>query len=188
MSHNGDGIRSPATGSVGPAVNGDECGACALPPSRREFIRHATLAVAGALAAVGVSRRAAAEVPVTVVRAISSHGATHLFPIPAADGVQIDRATEIILVRWQKSVYAFNLSCPHQNTAVRWNEDEHHFKCPRHNSRYEPDGTFIDGRATRGLDRFNVTLAGSNVVVDVDTMHKQDVDPAGWTAAFVRIP
>ena len=159
-----------------------------LPPSRREFIRNATLAVAGALAAIGVSRRVAAQLPVSAARLIASNAGTHSYAIPASDGVQIDRATEVILVRWQGMIYAFNLSCPHQNTALRWNEDEHRFKCPRHNSRYEPDGTFIDGRATRGLDRFNVSLAGNNVVVDVDAMHKQDVDPTGWAAAFVRIP
>ncbi len=167
---------------------GADCGACALPPSRRAFIRDVTLAVAGALASVGVSRRAAAEVPVLAGRALASLGAKHSYAIPAADGVQIDRVTEIILVRWQGAIYAFNLSCPHQNTALRWNDDEHRFKCPRHNSRYEPDGTFIDGRATRGLDRFSVSLAGNMVVVDVDAMHRQDVDPAGWNSAVVRVP
>ena len=30
-------------------------------------------------------------------------------------------ATGKILVRWSDQVYAFNLSCPHQNTALRWN-------------------------------------------------------------------
>ena len=32
------------------------------------------------------------------------------YTIPAADGVQIDKDNEVILVRWQNAMYAFNLS------------------------------------------------------------------------------
>lgn len=164
-----------------------DCVACALPPSRREFIRNLSITVAGALASVGVSRRVAAELPVSAIEALSSGTRSHVYPVPATDGAQIDRANELILVRWEKAVYAFNLSCPHQNTALRWNEKDRRFKCPKHNSRYEPDGTFVDGRATRGMDRFGVALEGASIAVDTASMHKQDVDPAGWTSAVVRL-
>jgi nitrite reductase/ring-hydroxylating ferredoxin subunit len=109
------------------------------------------------------------------------------YPIPAADGVQIDRDQEVILVRWQGAVYAFNLSCPHQRTALRWNEGDSQFQCPKHHSKYRPDGTFVSGRATRGMDRFSVSRSGDEVVVDVGAMHKEDQDEAGWTAAVVRL-
>ena len=56
-------------------------------------------------------------------------------------------------MRFQGVVYAFNLSCPHQNTALKWQPDDQRFQCPKHKSRYQPDGTFISGRATRGMDR-----------------------------------
>ncbi len=168
-------------------TNGAECEACGLSPSRREFIRELSLTVAGILATLGVSVRASAEVPIRAVAALARQGSRHTYAIPAEDGVEIDRKAEIILVRWESAVYAFNLSCPHQRTALRWINKDRRFKCPKHNSRYEPDGTFVDGRATRGMDRFDVAHEGGNVVVNVDAMHKQDVDPAGWTAAVIRL-
>ena len=46
---------------------------------------------------------------------------------------------------------------------------------------------FIEGRATRGMDRLAVKRDGANVVVDLDRLIKQDVDPAGWSAAVVSL-
>ena len=168
-------------------TSGAECEACGISPSRREFIRELSVTVAGVLATLGVGARAAAALPVSAVEALVRQGSRHTYPIPAEDGVEIDRKAEVILVRWEGAVYAFNLSCPHQRTALRWITKDRRFKCPKHNSRYEPDGTFVDGRATRGMDRFEVAHEGTNVVVNVDAMHKQDVDKAAWAAAFVRL-
>ena len=91
------------------------------------------------------------------------------------------------MVRYQGKVYAFALSCPHQHTALRWEPDNSQFQCPKHHSKYQPDGTFVSGRATRGMDRFMITRSGDNVVVDVDAMHKEDKDPAGWAAAMLKV-
>ncbi len=165
-----------------------DCIGCAIPPTRREFIRDLSLAVAGALSALGVTREAAAELAFGLAEPVGEGTLATTYPIPAGDSVQIDRKNEIILVRWEHAVYAFNLSCPHQNTALKWNEKDGKFKCPKHNSRYQPNGVFIDGRATRGMDRFAVSLQGANVVVDVNAMHKQDADPTGWAAALVKLP
>ena len=63
----------------------------------------------------------------------------------------------------------------------------HRFQCPKHKSQYQPDGEFITGRATRGMDRLGIRRDGSTVVVDLDALHKQDDDPAGWAAAVVRL-
>ena len=46
------------------------------------------------------------------------------YALPPADGTLIDKPNEVILARHQGSVYAFALSCPHQNTALRWLADE----------------------------------------------------------------
>jgi hypothetical protein len=37
------------------------------------------------------------------------------------------------------------------------------------------------------MDRFTVHRDGAKVIVDVNTMHKQDEDPVGWTAAVVKL-
>jgi Rieske Fe-S protein len=139
------------------------------------------------LATLGVAPSAFAEGVVRHMRSVGVNGALHSYAIPDADGVYIDHDNDVILVRWERAVYAFNLSCPHQNTALRWNQSEHRFQCPKHKSKYRPDGQFIEGRATRGMDRLAVKRDGNNVVVDLDRMFKQDADPAGWNAAVVAV-
>ena len=109
------------------------------------------------------------------------------FPIPAVDSVQVDRTNELILVRWQKVVYAFELSCPHQNTALRWNEGDKRFQCPKHKSQYGPDGVYIEGRATRSMDRLGIKRDGATVVIDLDVLYKEDENSAEWKAAQVIV-
>jgi len=125
--------------------------------------------------------------PVEAIAAVTRSAGGQHYPIPAADGAFIDRDAQVILVRWQNSIYAFALSCPHQRTALRWREEDQRFQCPKHKSKYRPDGRFIEGRATRGMDRFHVALEGNEVVVDTNVMYKQDVDAAGWEHATVSV-
>jgi nitrite reductase/ring-hydroxylating ferredoxin subunit len=165
----------------------DACPSCSLADGRRRFLRDAFLVAAGTLVALGVSREDAYARPLALIRAHARAGDTLTYPIPAADGVQIDRDNQVILVRWQGDAYAFNLACPHQNTALRWDGADKRFQCPKHHSKYQPDGTFISGRATRNMDRFAITRAGTDLVVDVDAMYRQDKEPAAWTAAFVKL-
>ena len=167
-------------------MNEHDCAGCPLTP-RREFLREAALAVSATLLSLGLTTRQARALGVALGSAARAGGSTVAYPLPAADGVTIDKDNEVILVRFQGAVYAFALSCPHQNTALRWNDKEGRFQCPKHKSRYEPTGTFISGRATRGMDRFTITRRGGEVVVDLDALHKQDEDRAGWDAAVVRI-
>jgi Rieske Fe-S protein len=168
---------------------GDQCRECPV-ASRREFLRDAAVAIAGIAASLGFARSAAAlpeHFAVGATSALQRIGDQLTYPIPSGDGAQIDRDAQVILVRWENAVYAFNLSCPHQNTALRWNETDHRFQCPKHHSQYQPDGEFITGRATRGMDRFTIKRDGAKVIVDVNAMHKQDTDPAGWGAAAVKL-
>ena len=90
-------------------------------------------------------------------------------------------------MRWQGMAYAFALSCPHQNTALRWLEADQRFQCPKHKSKYRPDGSFIEGRATRGMDRYSIKRDGAGIAVDLDAIHEEDRDPAGWAAAVVKL-
>jgi len=164
-----------------------ECDECGLTPERRRFLRELGLVTAAVLLGLGVPRHRALAMTPSPVRARRRIAGKATYPVPAEDGVQIDRDNQVILVRWQGAIYAFNLSCPHQNTALRWNGGDSQFQCPKHHSKYRPDGTFVSGRATRGMDRFTVTRSGDGVVVDVDAMHKQDADPAGWAAAVLTL-
>lgn len=109
------------------------------------------------------------------------------YPLPATDGVTIDRDTQVILVRHQNRVYVFALACPHENTALRWRQQDVRFQCPRHESKYQPDGTFISGRATRNMDRFAVRREGDSVVVDLNRWFRSDQQPAEWNGAVVAL-
>ena len=91
----------------------------------------------------------------------------------------------MILVRYQQRVYAFNLACPHENTALRWRAEEGRFQCPRHESRYRPDGGFMEGRATRNMDRLPVRRVGDSVLVDLDRLLRSDQQAREWAAAVL---
>jgi len=93
----------------------------------------------------------------------------------------------VIIVRTQGHVYAFNLSCPHENTALKWLTKDLRFQCPKHESKYRPDGIFMTGRATRNMDRLKIRREGETLVVDLSHLLKSDADPAGWAAATIAI-
>jgi nitrite reductase/ring-hydroxylating ferredoxin subunit len=145
--------------------------------------------VASALLAVAGSPGLAAAFgrPLQLIAAQALAGTERAYPIPDQDGAAIDGSNEVILVRWQGAVYAFALACPHQNTALRWLAADARFQCPKHKSKYRPDGTFIEGRATRGMDRFAIRRAGPSVLVELDVLYEYTTNPDGWTRAFVAL-
>ena len=177
--------------------NNAECGGCTLHDAmdapaaiqRREFLRAGTLALVS-LGLLGGASRGAQAMPVigdaTVLA--SRPGDRHeekRYAIPAGDGVAIDKDNGVIVARLAGKVYAFSLACPHQNTALRWEADDKQFTCPKHKSHYKADGTFIEGRATRDMDRLAVRKDVLALVVDVDTLYQQDLNLAQWTAAWI---
>lgn len=169
----------------GPADEG--CTSCAA-SGRRDFLLDALRAGAVALAAIGLAPSGASAMPLRWITALDSERQEKSYAVPAADGVQIDKDNEVILARTGKQVYAFALSCPHQNTALRWEAADNRFQCPKHHSRYRPDGSFIEGRATRGMDRYAVKLAGNAIVVDIDKLYQEDLDKATWLQSVVTLP
>jgi nitrite reductase/ring-hydroxylating ferredoxin subunit len=165
----------------------DGCAGCSI-GNRRDFLIDTLRAAAAALAAIGMAPNGADAMPLRWVSALASRGQQRSYPMPAADGVQIDKDNDVILARTGKSVYAFALACPHQNTALRWDAGGNRFQCPKHKSKYRPDGTFIEGRATRSMDRYAVKLAGNAVMVDLDKVYQEDLDLAAWQQAVVTLP
>jgi nitrite reductase/ring-hydroxylating ferredoxin subunit len=164
----------------------DGCSGCTLHDSRREFLREATAVIAGIAALLGLPESAHA-LAVRLASASHAHGTEATYPLPEADGVMIDKEREVILVRWEGAVYAFRLSCPHQKTALKWKEKDVRFQCPKHKSKYQPDGTFISGRATRGMDRYAIRRRKGEIVVDVSKIYLEDKDETGWHAAVVKL-
>ena len=164
------------------------CEGCAL-VARRDFVREAGAAAVSILIALGATPARAAAAPIEFVSALGGGTDEKSYPIPAADGVQIDKDNATMLTRWQGKVYVFSLACPHQNTMLHWSDKDHEFQCPKHHSRFQVDGTYVpnSGRATRGLDRFAVRKDGNNVVANLDSLWQQDEDEAAWNAAFITV-
>lgn len=175
-------MNQPETRAV-PAADGP-CAGCT---GRRDFLRDAAGIAAAFFVSLGAGSAAAQGMTLKVVRALAVHGDEATYAIPAADGATIDADREVILARYHGRVYAFSLSCPHQRTMLRWQPEEQRFQCPKHHSRYTPDGTYISGRATRSMDRYTIRRAGNNVVVDTGQMHKENEDRPAWESAFVAV-
>ena len=160
-----------------------DCDGC---PGRREFLRELAAITAAAAGALGLSPAGAAAWSIDFATGRSAaEEVTYL--IPSQDGVTIDKDHEVMLARYQQTVYAFGLSCPHQKTPLRWQETEHRFQCPKHKSTFEPNGTFISGRATRDLDRYAIRRDANNVAVDVGKLYREDENRESWIAAVVRL-
>lgn len=159
--------------------------ACVSCSARREFLRSAVTATVTATVLAGLS----ALGPVQALAAMEPRraGGPVKYPLPTADGVSIDATNEVILCRNGAEVYAFALSCPHQNTALRALPKNGGFQCPRHKSKYQANGTFVSGRATRNMDRLQISREGTLIVVDPDVAFESDVDPAKWAAAVVKV-
>ena len=180
------------------ALSADQdCGGCPLlaeptpvAMERRQFFRMSGLVLAS-LSLLGVAAPDASAMTVARMSSMRSRAgdgrSEKRYPIPAADGVSIDKDNDVIIARAAGKVYAFALSCPHQNTALRWDDSDHEFHCPKHKSRYKADGTFIEGRATRDMDRLAIRRDGATIVVDVDTLYQQDEKQAAWDAAVVTV-
>ena len=152
---------------------------------RRSFLKCAGAMFS--LAALGIPDLEGAALPVAFGASASESGSERRYPIPAADGVTIDRKNQVITVRYQQHLYAFNLACPHENTALKWLAKDNRFQCPKHESKYQPNGTFTSGRATRNMDRLSIRRDGNDLYVDLSHIIKSDTDSAGWAAAAIAV-
>jgi nitrite reductase/ring-hydroxylating ferredoxin subunit len=154
--------------------------------SRRDFLQSAAGCFGMAVALLGIGSDDAHALPVSVTEGLQN-GSERRYPIPAADGVNVDRTAQLIVVRSAGHVYVFALACPHENNAVKWVAKDHRFQCTKHDSRYQPDGVHTAGRATRNMDRYEVRRDGDSVVVDLHRWFQSDKDPAGWAAATIAV-
>ena len=171
----------PATDHIDPRI--DPCTDTCEDAGRRGFLRDGLLAVAALTAIAGdaVPLHAMAR---TLTTGLAS-GATVTYDIPAADGATIDRTNRVILIRYQGMVYAADLECPHKGTMVQWQPAQQRFFCPKHKSTFRAEGTRIQGKSPRSLDRYAIRLEGGKLVVD--TAQPIDGDAAGWAQRGVRV-
>lgn len=154
--------------------------------SRRSFLRDGLLAVAALTAVAGGAAPLHALTRRYATGLLDADGAI-TYDVPAADGATIDKSNRLILVRYKGMVHAFSLECPHKGTMVEWQPDKSRFYCPKHKSTFQPEGTRIQGKSPRSLDRFAVKVEGGKVIVDTNVVIDQEKNPTGWTSAGVKV-
>ncbi len=166
--------------------SGAGCHCADISQSRRDFLSKTSYLAFAAFVSAGGCAKDAMAVPVSMASG-NVDGNECSYTIPPSDEVSIDSANQVILVRYSNHVYAFALACPHENTALRWRPADGRFQCPRHQSKYRPDGTFMSGRATRNMDRFAIRMEGQKVIVDLNKLYRSDQQKAEWQSAFVAL-
>ena len=139
--------------------------------NRREFLNLAWLASLGFLT-------------------VSLAGATYLFSLPIfAEGEYggvvtvgtvsqlpntVDPPTNYPKVKlWlsntDRGIISLYKVCTHLGCLYNWSTDLDHFKCPCHGSEFQKDGTYIDGPASRSLDKFIVQIVSPDGEVLAET-------------------
>lgn len=160
----------------------DSTAGCEDGTGRRTFLKEGLMAVA-ALTALGATASNLHALTRNYATG-RADGATVRYPVPAADGVTIDSENKVIIARYQGSIYAFGLECPHRGTNVQWQARQNRFYCPKHKSTFQPGGNFIEGKAERGLDRHAIRRDGNEIVVDTAVLIREP-DAAAHAAAKV---
>jgi len=176
------------TPAIPAETDGD--GGCELEPSggsdRRTFLKEGLMAVAALTAVAGASVPLEAMTRGYVVGATAgAELATISYPIPTTDGATIDRANQVILVRYQGMVHALARECPHKGTMVDWQPAQNRLYCPKHKSTFTANGTRIQGKSPRSMDRHPIRLEGGKLVVDTATVIEGD--GANWAATGVKV-
>jgi nitrite reductase/ring-hydroxylating ferredoxin subunit len=176
-----DGRSVPAPDTTASASN------CPLRLDRRTFLRTASLAVAGSLVAAGLAPSDAFAGAVHDLTALASGGMERSYPVPATDGVWVDRDGNVAVARVGTHLFAFSLECPHRGRTLQWIPLEQRFYCAKHKARFTSDGAHASGRRTTELDRFAIRRTSAGVVVQLDQAFASDTNPSAWAAAELSL-
>ena len=72
----------------------------------------------------------------------------------------------IIVAKTTAGTYlAFQAPCPHQGTAVYFNQAQAHFICPNHNAIFNLSGSVLSGPVSSGLRQYTVTQSGNILTI-----------------------
>ncbi len=73
---------------------------------------------------------------------------------------------EVLVTQTQEDcLLAVNPTCTHAGCLVEWQKTENMFICPCHQSKFQQDGTLIEGLAITDLDKYQVKVENNVVFV-----------------------
>ena len=125
--------------------------------SRRDFFNEVALGalgIAGLGAAVVTYRYLSPNVlfePSATFRA----GTPELYPV---NSVSYLPDQQVYVVRTTEGFYAVSAVCTHLGCITQWKPEASQIACPCHGSKFQSDGTKIEGPAPRSLPHFSITL------------------------------
>ncbi|MCC7353990.1 MAG: Rieske 2Fe-2S domain-containing protein [Anaerolineae bacterium] len=159
-----------------------------MPLNRREFLMYAwSASLAFFLAGSGIGtfffilpRFKAGEFGGTFSIPVTQFPAAGAAPVPNDEG-------KYWLVRTDQGYNVLYKVCTHLGCLYKWEGATNRFECPCHGSKFQLDGTYIEGPAPRGLDRFKITVvdASGNTIAQNDA--KGDPFQVNDPNAIVRI-
>jgi cytochrome b6-f complex iron-sulfur subunit len=76
--------------------------------------------------------------------------------------------------------------CVHLGCTVPFRDSCLSFKCPCHGSHYNVNGEYLDGPATRSLDRFRISFDSGNVVINTGDVNATVQIPEQTTRLITR--
>jgi cytochrome b6-f complex iron-sulfur subunit len=146
-------VTAPAKGKDAPVAD-------VATPNRREFLYY----IWGASIAMILGGTGAALIWFALPRfAEGTFGGVFNFapdrvPLPGEAPTQVPEGRFWVSNTTNDAVVALFGVCTHLGCLPKWQDTNNRFECPCHGSKYQLDGTYIEGPAPRSLDRFETTI------------------------------
>jgi cytochrome b6-f complex iron-sulfur subunit len=145
------------------------------------------MAAAATLLASGLSPASALANLVAEIRPLRRRGALLSYAVPKGEAVLVDSDNDVIIARSGRYAHAFSMRCPHKGAKLQWREEESKIFCPKHKARFDASGDHVSGRRSRNLDRYPIRIQDGALVVDTDTLYREDEQLDSWQKAFVGV-
>ncbi|HEX6578477.1 MAG TPA: ubiquinol-cytochrome c reductase iron-sulfur subunit [Jiangellaceae bacterium] len=75
-------------------------------------------------------------------------------------------AARLYVVNAEGHYFALSQKCPHLGCRVPFCDSSGRFECPCHGSVFDLAGEYVKGPSPRGMDRYELTVQGDELVVD----------------------
>ena len=79
--------------------------------------------------------------------------------------VTSEKSTAWVVKTAENQVVAFTPQCTHLGCAYHWDERNNEFLCPCHTSTFALDGRVLTGPAPRALDRYQIQVKGTTLLI-----------------------